>query len=436
MKFYRDSQLKKITADIKANVIKNISKTIPKKANALDQVIKEQLDRITKNIADWRNNVDAAEDTDNPDRQELMEMFRDFKDDAQLWAVMQSRILKAITGTFSIKGEDGEIDTDEQKKFLDPDGYPLTWFRDFMTYVIQSKFYGWEAIQLGDIVDDRFSYVEKIPEENQIPYYDLMIKNANLGYLAGSNDNQIDFTKEPYNTWVIRVGSKTDLGLINKCAPYIIWKQVFGNWSQHASVFGMPLRVGKTDLADNQRRQNLINAFEDMTGASYLIQDVLDEVEVIEQKGGGDPHMIYGMLIDKCDQSISKIVLSQTGTTDEKSFAGSAGVHQDTENDIIFSDKLFIKNVINDFLIPRMKKIGMIAEGKNVYGSWDFSEKMSIDEWASVILKLSQSGFSVDAEDVEDKTKLRVDPTIVGVPENKTFSIMNKVNKDYGTNNS
>jgi len=305
-----------------------------------------------------------------------------------------------------------------------------------MTYVIQSKFYGWEAIQLGDIVDDRFSYVEKIPEENQIPYYDLMIKNANLGYLAGSNDNQIDFTKEPYNTWVIRVGSKTDLGLINKCAPYIIWKQVFGNWSQHASVFGMPLRVGKTDLADNQRRQNLINAFEDMTGASYLIQDVLDEVEVIEQKGGGDPHMIYGMLIDKCDQAISKIVLSQTGTTDEKSFAGSAGVHQDTENDIIFSDKLFIKNVINDFLIPRMKKIGMIAEGKNVYGSWDFSEKMSIDEWASVILKLSQSGFSVDSEDVEDKTKLRVDPTIVGVPENKTFSIMNKVNKDYGTNNS
>jgi phage gp29-like protein len=304
-----------------------------------------------------------------------------------------------------------------------------------MKFVMDAKFYGWTAIQLGDIIDDRFTGVEKIPEENQVPYFDAMIKNANMSFIPGG-DNTINFADDPYDTWVVRTGSKTDLGLINKCAPYIIWKQVFGSWSQHAGVFGMPLRVGKTSLADNERRQNLINAFEAATGAAYIIQDLMDEVQVIEQKGGSDPHQIYGQLIEKCDQAISKIVLSQTGTTDEKAFAGSADVHAQTQDDIIFSDKLDIKAVVNELLIPRMKKIGMISESKNIYGGWDHAEKMSIEDWAKTFLTLSQAGYSVPADEVKRRTGIEVDETVVAVPENKTFSIMNKIDKLYGKDNS
>lgn len=429
MKLYKKKDIEKIIKTAKLDVFKNISKDIPKRANALDKIIAEQLDRLSKTIQDWRSAVDAAEDIINPDRQELIEMYRDFIDDYQLWGVMQSRINKSISGSFKIIDETGDIDEEEQKKFIDPQGFPLTWFRDFMRYIIESKFYGWEAIQLGDAVDDRFSYVEKIPEENQIPYYDSMIKNSNMTFTKGDTNNAIYFGDEPVNTWVIRYGSETDLGLINKCAPYIIWKQVFGSWSQHASLFGMPFRVGKTDLSDNRRKQNFIDAFEAATGADYIITDLLDEFETIEQKGGGDPHNIYGQLIEKCDQAISKIVLSQTGTTDEKSYSGSASVHANTEADLIFSDKLDIKSVVNEMLIPRMKKIGMISESKKIFGGWDFAEKLTVDEWATVIQKISQSGFAVDPEDVEKRTSVKVDSTVVPMPENKTFSIMNMYDK-------
>lgn len=435
MKFLSDKKIDQIKQATRLDIFKNISKNAPKEANALDKVIAEQLDRISKNITDWRTNVDSAEDINTPDRQELMEMYRDFVDDYQLFAVMQTRILKSTSGGFKILDENNEVDEEEQKKFMDPQGFPLPWFRDFMKFVMDSKFYGWTAIQLGDVIDDKFESVEKIPEENQVPYFDSMVKNANMSFFPDS-DNAIDLSKDPYDTWVIRTGSKTDLGLINKCAPYIIWKQVFGSWSQHASVFGMPLRVGKTDLADNQRKQNLINAFKDATGASYIIQDSLDEVSVIEQKGGGDPHNIYGELINKCDQAISKIVLSQTGTTDEKAFAGSAGVHSQTQDDIIFSDKLDIKSVVNQLLIPRMKKIGMISEGKKIYGGWDHSETMSIKDWATTFLTLSQAGYSVPADEVTHRTGIEVDETIVAMPENKTFSIMNKIKDLYGKDNS
>jgi phage gp29-like protein len=414
--------------------IQNLTKRIPKNGDALGKIIAEQLERAQRRIDQWRDYVQSAEDIDNPDRQALMEYYKDFIDDYQLHATRQSRTLKAISGEFHIYNEDGSINEQETRKFMDPQGHPHKWFRDFMTFVMDSKFWGWEAIQLGDVVDDMFKWVEKIPEENQVPYYDAMVKDANMSYLPDS-DATIEFSDPRYDTWVVRYGSKTDLGLINKCAPYIIWKQVFGSWSQHASVFGMPLRHMKTNLADNERRQNAIEALENQTGAAYIISDLMDEFEMFEQKGGGDPHNIYGEFIDKCDSAISKIVLSQTGTTDEKAYSGSAQVHERTEDSIIFSDKLDIKNVVNDMLIPRMKKIGMISTGSKIYGGWDYSEKMNIEQWSDIILKLSQAGYVVPAEEVTKKTGVEVDKQVVAMPENKNFSIMNKINKLYGKNN-
>jgi len=446
MKLLTDSDLNKIkaeakesaTAQTRAEIFKNVSKNIPTRGNAFAKILAEQLERIDKDIDDWQNAVDAAEDIDNPDRLDLMEMYKDFIDDYQLWSVMQSRITKSTSGNFKIMDEHGGIDEEEQRKFLDPQGLPLPWFRKFMKLVVDSKFYGWEAIQLGDVVGNTFKEIDKIPEENTIPYFDAMLINVNNSFSKNS-DNVIYFdskaNKEDYDTWVVRTGSRTDLGLINKCAKYIIYKKVFGNWSQHAAIFGMPLRVGTTDMNDPLRKGNMQNAFIEQEGSSWIIKDIQDEIEFLQQSGT-DPHQIYGMLIDKCDSAISKIILSQTGTTDEKAYSGSATVHAETEADVIYSDKLDIKAVVNEMLIPRMKKIGMISDSKKIFGGWDQSETLTIKDWALIIEQLSRSGFSVDAEDVEKHTTIKVDPTIVSTPENKSISIMNKINSLYGKDNS
>jgi hypothetical protein len=410
---------------------KNVSGRVPKNSNILGFIRPETLDRITKNIGDWRDAVENAEDIDNPDREELIEMYRDFVDDYQLFSAMQTRINKAISGAFRIMDEEGEIDEQETRKFLDPKGFPLPWFREFMQITMLSKFYGYEVIQLGDIADDKFLWIEKFPEENLIPYYHTILIDARQSFIPGSSDNQVDITQPPQRTWLIGVGSETDLGLINKCAPYIIYKTVFGSWSEHADRFGMPLRVGKTDLRDNERRQNLIDMFEEMTGSTYVIQDYEDEVELIEQKSGNDPHNIYGELISKCDQAISKIVLGQTGTTDEKTHVGSAGVHKGILDDIIFSDKLDISKEVNEKLIPRMKNIGMIDSGKKVFGQWDFSEQIDISKHVENIQKLSMSGYVVPSEEVIKKTGYDVDTSVIAVPDNKMVSVMNKVTNLY-----
>jgi hypothetical protein len=410
---------------------KNLSTRLPKNSNVLNTINPETLDRISKDIGDWRNAVENAEDIDNPDREELIEMYRDFVDDYQLFSAMQTRINKAISGAFRIMDQEGNIDEEETRKFLDPKGFPLPWFRSFMTIKMLSKFYGYEVAQLGDVIDDKFAWVEKFPEENLIPYYHLILLDVRQSFINGNSDNQVNIDENPQRTWLIGMGSETDLGLINKCAPYIIYKTVFGSWSEHADRFGMPLRVGKTDLRDNERRQNLIDMFEEMTGATYVVQDTDDEVSFVEQKGGNDPHNIYGMLIEKCDQAISKIILSQTGTTDEKSFTGAAGVHKGILDDLIFSDKLDISTEVNDSLIPRMKRIGMISTEKKIFGQWDFSEQVDITQHTKNILSLSQAGHIVTSDEVTKKTGYELDTTIIAVPENKMASIMNKVDNLY-----
>jgi len=407
---------------------KNITKNIPDPLNLRSHIKAETLERISKDIGDWREAVENAEDIDNPDREELIMMYRDFVDDYQLFSTMQTRMLKSTSGSFKIMDSDGDIDEEETKKFLDPKGFPLPWFRKFMNIVMLSKFYGYEAIQLGDVIDNKFDWVEKFPEENLIPYYHAILLDYSSGFIKS---NLIYIDEEPQSDWVIGVGSKTDLGLINKCAPYIIYKGVFGSWSEHADRFGMPVRVGSTDLRDNERRQNLINMFEAMTGSTYIVKDPSDEIELIEQKGGNDPHNIYGMLIEKCDQAISKIVLSQTGTTDEKAFAGSAGVHSSILNDVITADKLDISTIVNKELIPRMKKLGMISEGKDIYGQWDFSEQIDISKHVDNIQKLAQSGHFITNEEATKKTGYEFDDTIIPTPENKITSMMTKVHNEY-----
>jgi len=418
---------KKVNQKLKSK-FENITKAIPPRSNVLEQIDHETLDRISKSIGDWRDAVENAEDIENPDREELIEMYRDFVDDYQLFSAMQTRINKATSGSFKIMDSDGEVDDEETSKFLDPKGFPLPWFREFMIIAMEAKFYGYEVVQLGDVVNDKFDWVEKFPEENLVPYYHAILRNSTYAF---TTDNSISIDEDPQKTWLIGVGSETDLGLINKCAPYIIYKGVFGSWSEHADRFGMPLRVGSTDLRDNDRRQNLINMFEAMTGSTYLIKDPQDEVEFVEQKGGNDPHNIYGELINKCDQAISKIILSQTGTTDEKAHVGSAGVHKSILDDVIFADKLDIATVINKELIPRMKKIGMISDSKDVFGQWDFNEQLTIMNHVDNIQKLSLAGHVVTQEDVASKTGYEIDDTIIPLPENKMGSVLNKVNDLY-----
>lgn len=374
-----------------------------KRADLVEKIYREQLERLKKDIGNWRESVLLAEDIENPLRETLMAYYKDAVDDYQVFSAMQIRTEQAKSGTFKLVNDMGDVDERVTALFIDPTGYPLPWFADFLDLAIKSKFYGMEYIQLNEIMDGTFSGVTAIPEENIVPIQDKVLLDSRMGNVLS---NSVIITDKPWSEWIVPVGSKKDLGLLNKCMPFVIYKSVFGAWSQHADVFGMPLRIGRTDLRDPERRANMAQMLSEMSGATYGIFDPDDKIEFVDGKSSTDPHNIYSQLIDKSDAAISKIILSQTGTTDEKSYSGSANVHMDIFQKLIYSDKLFLSRLVHQELIPRMYKLGLISS-KKYYGQWTFDEDISVKDWADIISKLSGK-FSISPEEVEAKIGLKV----------------------------
>jgi len=123
-------------------------------------------------------------------------------------------------------------------------------------------------------------------------------------------------------------------------------------------------------------------------------------------------------LIEKCDQAIAKIVLSQTGTTDEKAFAGSADVHDGVMSDVIWSDKLDLAATIDEQLIPFLKSIGMLPESSKLFSSWEIEDRVTLTEWATIIKELAVI-FNMDPDEIGKKFNLSLEEKeVVAIPGN------------------
>ena len=414
---------------------KKFSSETPKKKIGKSDVaiITKNLDRMPKNIQTWRTSQESAEDTDSPDRTELIKIYKDVLDDAQVYSSIQLRINKSTSGTFGIFKE-GVIDDELSKKFIDNKGFPLPWFRSFLIFAEWAKFYGNELINLGDVTNGNFSWVKRIPEENLVPQWEGFIFDYELGYSRGEHPvNFLRYDDKAVKNWLIPVGDKKDLGLLNKVTPYMIWKEVFGSWSMHADLFGQPLRIGKTDIADPDMKQNMLDMLSNLNQGAYAAIDTEDIVELLQEQKG-DPHKIYEALIDKCDEAISKIILGGTMITDSGSSRSQSEVHERGMDSIIYADKIDLQTVVNLELIPRMKILGILPEG-DYSGAWNMDETLSIQEWAAVFQQLSLSGFKPTRDEVEKKMGIELDEAepIEPIEKEKSTEMNNVMNlyKDF-----
>jgi hypothetical protein len=407
------------------NYIAEVGRMYKNEAKGTDissKLIEEQIEREKQDIKKWREAIGEAEDPENPDPLNLYMIYLDVMDDDQVFSTVQQRTSKAISGRINIKDENNEIDEEATALLMKPDGTPKQWLRDFLKISMLSKFYGYSVAQFYPPVDGKFIFdletgqdpVKLIPPEHMVP----RLRSLRISTQDGVDEekNLIALFGGPGSEWVIASGKEDDLGLLNKVTPFWIWKKVFSAWAQHANIFGMPFRKGKTDVYDPKRLQNMVNMFESMTGATYFIGHPDDDVEISYQVNSGSAGGLYDKLIEKCDQAIAKIILSQTGTTDEKSFAGSAEVHAGVMGDITWSDKLDLAAVVDSRLIPFLKQIGMLPEGAEVFASWELDDEVSLTEWATIIKELAVI-FDMDPDEIGKKFNLSLEAKeAVGTP--------------------
>ena len=390
--------------------IVNLDVKRPSNGAAGDSIEDQQVYRSRQDIAKWRTALTYAESIDLPNRISLVEIYRDTVLDAHLSSVIQTRKINVLSKHFNIKNSDGEINEEMTEIFNS------AWFRKFTDLALDSIFWGTTVIEFGDILEDKLTDIKRIPYESINPELEIVKKYQD------SSDIGVKYNESPFTEWNVEILEREPFGLLNKCIPLILWKKdALGAWSLRSTIFGMPFRIGKTDTRNPESRNRMISMMQTMGTAGWAVVDEEDEIQLVES-GGTSGHDIYKDLISEANSEISKLILGQTGTTDEKAFVGSAEVHERVSNAYTNSDLKWFSNVVNGQLIPKLQKLGLVSE--NVEFGFDSKEVLTIAEQLEVD-KVLLEHYTIPTDVIEQRYGSKVE--IREVEQRKPAPINNSV---------
>jgi hypothetical protein len=350
------------------------NKQARKAAVIREKIYRTALMRSRAGVLQWQSATQQAESLVLPNNTELIRVYKSVEIDLHLFALMQTIRLKVVANNFYIYNADGEINEVATELFK------KKWFRKTAKYIVDSEFYGFSLIQFLDIKDGIFSDAELVPRE-----YVVQQRQGVKKSLANSTD-LVPFDAPEFRNWVIPVGESDNLGLLHKATPLLIKKkEVISAWSESAEIFGMPLRVGRTNITDPVKRANMEDMLENIGSAGWAVIHEDDVVEFVET-AKTDFFQIYKEFIQTVNSELSKGVLLQTGTTDEKAFSGSAGVHENLLKSLIEAYIVLVEETTNEAIIPACQRLNLIPAG--CYFQSDNEQKLSLEEMVKIVSEL------------------------------------------------
>lgn len=375
----------------------NFDKKQPQSANIQRTIdFEQQLQRVRQDAQKFNIAVEAAESPKYPNRFLLMQMYQQIVLDGQVQSATMQRKSKVLSQKFNVI-KNGEVD-EEKTKLLNQ-----KWFYDFTSLALDSIYWGFSLIQFGSVKNDAFESVELVPRIYVVPEYSL-VRNNTATVTEGKN-----FTEKPYSNWCIGVGAKKDLGLLMQLASYVIWKKnAMAAWAEFTEIFGVPMRTVKTDVRDELTRKNAENMLRNMGVATWAVLDLNDEF-TLHETSRSDAYQVFDKLVERCNSEIAKIILGQTGTTDEKTYAGSAKVHENVADIIEQQDMRMMEFVVRNQLFPMMQSVGFDFTGCTF--EYDRSETLSITDQAKIDASFMpyvtfnkeylESRYGIELEDVK-----------------------------------
>lgn len=375
--------------NIEFNKVQDVSVNMPKNSDIRKRITTPtQLYRGTTDIATYKSAVTQAESLVAPQRANLYKVYKNIELDAHLTAAVNQRKNLTLSKDFDVKINDEE--NEELTKIINQ-----KWFRDFIDYALDSIYYGYSLIQFDSVVDNAFKSVELVPREYVKPEFHIVTNT--YADLTGT-----DYLEMPWANWCIGVGKPRDLGLYLKAAPLVIWKKnALGAWSEFVEIFGSPIRIGKTNTRDEETRANMESMLKNMGVAAYGVFDTDDLIELIESNRS-DAFQVFDMMIQRCNSEISKLILGQTGTLDEKAYVGSAEVQERVLKNVAYNDEFFIEGVFNYQLVPMMTRLGIFPEGVTI--SVKAEEELTLEQQSKIDIELIKTGkFSFTPEYLDEK---------------------------------
>lgn len=348
-------------------------------------------------LAEWKSAVAMATDPDNPDRSYLQRLYDNLLLDNHLASVIDSRILFCQRSPFKIVNEKGEENAELSWLF------ERTWFEDFVKNTLMARFVGntLQELYFLDEITKELRQIDTIPMAYYNPKKGIITKSAGdaTGWL---------YKEGALASYYIQSGKDEDLGLLAQMAPIVLAKKLgLGSWLDYVEKYGVPSLFITTDREDDNRLNQLFQAAQNFKSNGFMVGRGNEKFEVGKDASGGNPDN-FDKLIERANTEISKRILGGAGITDEKAYVGSSEIQFRLTKDRFESDKLLVKNVINQNLFPRLLKLSPVyAPLANHYFDWDNTENQTQEQITNMVNTLS-ANFELDLEEVSQRTGFKI----------------------------
>lgn len=391
--------------------------SIDLRRNLTNAIAPVQLQRLRHDVAMWREAVTEAENAWYPHRVKMQRMFIDTILNGHVFSLMERRKDLTLLREWCFK--DGDTESEELKAMFNTE-----WFELVIGYSLDALFFGYSLISLGDVERDRFTNTSLIRRWNVSP--DRLNVAEFIYSLSGAK-----FTEEPYKKWHLWVPTPSEngvgtcgYGLFYKIALYEIFlRNTLGYNGDFVELFAMPYRVGKTTKTTEDERAELADALQNMGSAGWAIVDPMDEITFLENNMAGTGYTAYESLEQRCQKTVSKIILGHADAMDStpgKLGSGQGGEESPVQlalKDKQVKDGKFIERLVNDQLLPKMRSIGFKipdnirfefkndAEREAFRAKQDASNKVT----AEIAQTMKNAGLKMDAKYFEERTGIKTE---------------------------
>lgn len=349
------------------NPVGKIIKTRSESESVITRLIERTNTMTRQDIASWWMALKTAQNHEQPRRILIYNLFDQLMLDNHLSAIVDARKRRVSSQKFRIVDKKTGKPIPEKLDLLN-----TAWFYKFLNLAMDSVFWGHSLIEMTKIENGLIQDITLIPRRHVVPEF---------GGLAVHQHDMvlIPYRNTPLMDYLIEVGEPRQLGLLAKAGTNMLMKKnALMAHSEYCEIFGMPIRVGKTNTKSNADLDRMAANLKAMGSAPYIVTQDGESIEFVESTKG-DAYMVYDKLIERCNGEMSKLILGQTMTTDNGSSRSQSEVHERVADLVADDDQRFIRLLINDKLFPLLIKQGYDLNGCEL--EWDEGYQFTKEQW-------------------------------------------------------
>jgi hypothetical protein len=323
------------------------------RARRATTAIKKTFSReVTFEIADIKSALTSANHPELPDRKKLIQILKYIMRDGHLKSQIRTAKMKVLSepGMMYRNGVPDEAATLLVRK---------KWFNQIIEYILEAEFWDYSLVEC-DNLDPNTSVIGSVElidrEYVSIDKKWILIE----GTIQGAYLPYADIKDEMD---LLEFGGKHDFGILLECAYNVIYKNYSrSDWSRANEKVGTPALTIIADTNNPDELDDLEEKASNFSNDGFFVGQKGDQIALLERKNDNF-HVTFKDNISYCDDQNSKIVNGQTGTSDEKSFVGSANVHERVMEDYTIARLQNVVDEMRDNVVPYLVKKGWNLDG-------------------------------------------------------------------------